>query len=229
MEIKLIDKKDRNVLVEGRNYQMGFGFAKKTNKDTYEMVTPISPCKDYLNDVIWTEATNNRSQVYGLTYEKQDIYDKKYAYIVISILTNKSDKEYSEYKKDVERLENNYKRLESFMHFFEETLTEDIFTEIDKIEDNKYLVKVPLFFTKGTYLISLYSLLLRAGQYWDGEQNPQDFLDNFNAFLVDVTLVKQASVKLKKLIENGAVKQDLEKLKNSTTAHYCGIISFKEI
>jgi hypothetical protein len=223
--IKLINNTDRNKLSEGRSYQMGFGFAKKTDNDTYEMVTPISACKDFLNDVVWTEAVKKPSNVYGLLYEKQDIYDKEYAYIVISILNKKSGT-YSEYEKDVERLENNYKILESFINFFEETLTEDIFTKIDKIEDNKYLVKVPLLFIRGTYLISLYSLLLRAGQYWDGKQNPEDFLNTFNAFLPDVALVKQSFVKLKKLIEKGYVEQDLSKLPSTDIAHNCGIITF---
>ena len=104
------------------------------------MVTPISPCKDYLNDVVWSEAVNKSVSIYGLSYEKKDIYDKKYAYIIISILTSKSGTEYPTYKKDVERLEENYKKLESFINYFEENLTEGIFTEITKISDNKFLL-----------------------------------------------------------------------------------------
>ncbi len=217
------------MLSEGRSYQMGFGFAKKTDKDTYETVMPVSACKDYLNDIVWSEATDKSILVYGLKYEKQDIYDKDYAYLIISILTYKGGNPYPDYEKDVERLEKNYRKLEAFINSFEETLTEGVFTKIDKIEENKYLVKVPLFFTRGTYLISLYSLLLRAGQYWDGEQNPEDFLTNFSASLVDTTLVKQATTKLKKLLNNGYIKQDLEKLGGSYEVHNCGIISFKEL
>lgn len=223
MSITLIDKKNRSSLSEGRNYQMGFGFAKKTDKNTYEMVTPISACKDYLNDVVWSEAVDRSISVYGLSYKKHDIYDKEYAYLIIGILPYKAGHEYPTYKKDVERLKENYKRLEAFMNFFEEFLTKGVFTEIHEICENRYLVKVPLFFTRGTYLISLYSLLLRAGQFWDGVQNHQDFIDNFNANLVDVSLVKGISVKLKKLLENGYVKQDLEKLQD---VHNCGIIGF---
>lgn len=228
MNIKLIDKTNRGDLTEGRTYQMGFGFAKKISDFTYVMVTPISSCKDYLNDVVWSEATNKYISVYGLSYTKQNIYDKEYAYIVISILTFKSGEEYQNYQKDVRRLEENYKKLESFINFFEETLTEGIFTEINKIDENKYLVKVPLFFTKGTYLISLYSLLLRAGQFWDGVQNPQDFINNFNASLVDVAMVKQASSKIKKLIKDGYIEQKLEEL-SGYNVHNCGILTFNKL
>lgn len=226
MSIKLIDKTNRGVLSEGRNYQMGFGFAKKINDDTYEMVTPISPCKDYLNDVVWSEAIDKPISAHGLSYKKQDIYDKEYAYFVISILTNKQEKEYPTYKADIQRLDENYNRLQAFMNFFEETLTEGIFTEIERIDTNKYLVKIPLFFIRGTYLISLYSLLLRAGQFWDGVQDPNDFINNFNANLIDVSLVKSAAPKLKKLIENGYVKQNLEELTQPYSVHNCGILSF---
>ncbi len=227
--MKLIDNTNRGILIEGRSYQMGFGFAKRIDEASYEMVTPISACKDYLNDVVWSEATDKPIAIYGLSYKKQNIYDKDYAYLVISILNSKSGPKYKEYDEDVKRLKENYKRLESFINFFEETFTEGTFTEITEIADNKYLVKVPLFFTKGTYLISLYSLLLRAGQYWDGVQPPQEFLDNFNAFLVDVSLVKEAAGKLKKLLNGGYVEQDLSKLSGGNMVHNCGIVSFKDL
>lgn len=227
--IKLINTKDRNTLCEGRSYQMGFGFAKKMPNDSYKVITPVSACKDFLNDVVWSEATDKPVSIYGLSYHKQDIYDKEYAYIIMSILTNKNGNKYTTYDQDVKRLEENYKRLQSFMNYFEETLTEGVFTEIEKIKENEYLVKVPLIFIKGTYLISLYSLLLRAGQFWNGEQNPQDFMDNFNANLIDVSLVKAAAPKLKKLVENGYIEQDLNKLTSSDQIHNSGIISFKEL
>ena len=227
--IKLIDETNRGILSEGRSYQMGFGFAKKTSNDTFKMITPVSSCKDYLNDVVYSEATGKPVSVYGLSYKKQDIYDDEYAYIVMSILTYKSEVAYDKYEQDIKRLEENHKKLEAFMNFFEEMLTEGIFTKIDKIDENKYLVSVPLFFTKGTYLISLYSLLLRAGQFWNGEQDPLDFIKNFNAYLVDVSMVKEAFPKLGRLIENGPVEQDLEKLTSSVIVHNCGILGFKEI
>ena len=228
MEIKLINKQNRGKLQEGRRYQMGFGFAKKVDNNSYELVTPISCCKDYLNDVIYSEAVNKAVSAYGLSYSKQNIYDKEYAYLIISILTDKTGNDYGSLKKDIERLEENYKKLEFFMNSFEETLTEGIFTEIVRIDYNQYLVKVPLFFTKATYLISLYSLLLRAGQFWDGEQNPQEFVDNFNANLIDVSLVKGSASKLKKLIENGYVEQNLEEFTDSYSVHNSGILSFNK-
>lgn len=227
MIIKLIDNTNRQNLSEGRSMQMGFGFAKRIDDDTYEMVTPISPCKDYLNDVIWSEAVDKPIYAYGLSYTKQNIYDKEYAYLVMSILTHKNGIEYTGYQEDVKRLEENYKSLEIFINYFEKTLTKDIFTKIEKIENNKYLVKVPLFFVQGTYLISLYSLLLRAGQYWNGEQNPQEFFDTFQANLTDVSLVRASSPKLKKLLENGYVGQNLHELRPGTSVHNTGIVSFQ--
>ena len=51
--IQIINKQCRSKLCEGRSYQMGFAFLKKLDNNTFETVQPISPCKDYLNDVIF--------------------------------------------------------------------------------------------------------------------------------------------------------------------------------
>ncbi len=50
--ITIINKKTRNNLGEGKNYQMGFGFLKKTGENEYINITAISACREYLNDII---------------------------------------------------------------------------------------------------------------------------------------------------------------------------------
>jgi len=51
MQIDVLHK--RNNLAEGRNFGMGFGFLKKLSNTKYKTIMPISPCKDYINDVLY--------------------------------------------------------------------------------------------------------------------------------------------------------------------------------
>lgn len=222
--MKLIDKQNRYVLGEGRNYQMGFAFLKKVKQD-FHTVQPISPCKDYLNDVVWAERTGNNISAYGLSYKKQDIFDGKIAYMVISIMPNFSGSRYSTQDKDEQRLDENYKLLEEFINYFEDKLKLKDKSTIEKVEFNKYLITFPDFWCRYTYLISLYSLLLRVGQFWKGKGNPLKYLETFADFQPDVYLIKDSLPKLKKLIKSGEQKHDMESLGGGVTVHNHGIIS----
>ena len=73
----ITEKHDRNVLIEGRSSGMGFAMLKK-DKTNYETVNPLSPCKDYLNEVVFTENTGYPTKAHGLDYkEKLDIFKDK--------------------------------------------------------------------------------------------------------------------------------------------------------
>ena len=75
--LKIIDKQNRGKLNEGRNYQMGFAFCKKVSNKVLETIQPISPCKDYLNDVVYSERTGKNVSAYGLNTSKLGLFDKK--------------------------------------------------------------------------------------------------------------------------------------------------------
>ena len=84
---KLIDKQNRRTLGEGRNYGMGMACLKKDG-DNFETVCPITACKDFISDVIYSELTGKPYYAYGLSTSKKDIFDYKNdeAYFVFAIL-----------------------------------------------------------------------------------------------------------------------------------------------
>lgn len=227
MDKKIIDKTDRKVLNEGRNYQMGFGFLKKKSPTVYETVQPLSPCKDYLNDVVWSEATSKDISAHGLNYSKKDIFDGKAAYMAISILPYFGGQDYPNQAKDIKNLKENIDNLETFMNFFEKKLNLKVKTKIEETESNKYIVTFDHYWSSATYKISLYSLLLRVGQFYKGDKTPLKYLEKFSEFPVDTYMVLDALPKLKKLLSGTVVKQDLESLSGGYSVHNMGIVTFK--
>ncbi len=207
MPFKLIDKQKRAVLGEGRNRGVGYAFAKRTG-DTLTTVCPISPCKDYLNDQLFSEATGKPYNACGLSTTKQDIFDT-HAYLIASICKQgcRELKEYPEYKADLAALEANHPAMQKAINWLEDQLKIDGRTSIEQIAANQYVIVTPLYWTQYTYLISLYTLVIRAALYWDGKGDPETYLtsslkDN------DAYTIKQAWPKVKRMIAGELPKQD---------------------
>lgn len=181
-KITVVDKLDRGVLSEGRSTGMGFGFCKKVSENEFETVQPLSPCKDYLNDVIYSELTGNPVSACGLSCTKKGIFDGKTSYMAIKILPNKGGSEYTGFKTDVERLTKNIGNIKTLVNYVEEQLKVEGKTDIVQSSNDKdmYLLYVPYWWCRTTQLISLYSLIVRVGQYWNGEGTPLGFMESYN-------------------------------------------------
>lgn len=204
MRVNIVDKMDRNVLGEGRSMQMGFAFCKKISEDSYETVHPISPCKDYLSDVVWTEHTGKHISCCGLTYNKRDIYDGKTAYMAIKICKSKYGSTYPDYEKDRENLSKNYKNIQTILNWVEDQLKIEQKTEIlQTSKDDIFFLKFDYFWSQYPYLTSLYALLVRIAQWYRGEKHPGKFLEEF-CHGADMYLWKTAGPRLSYLIECGA-------------------------
>jgi hypothetical protein len=177
---KFINEQDRSKLSEGRNFGFGGGFAKVDyKKKTITTVSPITACADFYAEVIHTESTGKEWSVYGLKYKKNDIFkDNGFAYLVCSILLpNHGDKPHAEFAQEVKALEDNYKHIQDFINWFEDKLGIKNKTKVIKLAENLFLFKFDLFWTQGTYRISLYKFLQRAPIYFDGKQTPLEHLD----------------------------------------------------
>ena len=188
MRMKIIDEKDRSVLCEGRNYGLGFAFLKPEEDNTFSTVQPISPCKDYLNDVVYSEASGKPFHAYGLDTVKNNIFTKPAAYMAMSICKKgRSRSTYSNYDEDMELIDGNIDGMLRFINEIDKRMGMAP-TEIRKIRKN---LKVAVFdkrWCEGTYLISLYSLMLRIGLYYKGEQSPIVFMrdiDNEDSMMVN--------------------------------------------
>lgn len=227
MSFKLIDKQDRMVLGEGRNMGIGFAFAKRVD-NTLETVDPISPCKDYLNDRVFSEFTGQPFQACGLSTTKQNIFNDGTGYLIMSVCKQKyqgSLRDYPAYKDDLAALEKNYANVQKLLNWLEQKLKLPKLTEVQKIEDNKFVCIMPDFWMQGTYLISLYGLLARMGIYYDGQTDPMKFLENYKTG-GDAYLVKSAMPKINQMISGNVPKQDMEALVKSRNVHGNGIVSF---
>lgn len=150
----------RSHLNEGRQYGVSFGFLKKDG-DKFKGVMPVSACKDYLNDVVYIENSGGDPfTVYGLSTTKQDTF-KEGAFLAMSSLT------YDKYsvvgdRDEVEQLKSNHGLMQKLTNVVEEMLGLKDRTIITPVEDNLYLLQLPMEWVSSPYAISAYGLIVRS-------------------------------------------------------------------
>ena len=221
--ITIINEKTRDNLGEGRSYQMGFAFLKKLRKkDTYETVQPISPCKDYLNDVVFAEHSGRSISAYGLTATKKNIF-KDGAYLCFAICPNKYG-EYAKMKEDIQRLSESYVHIEKMINEIEKKFNLNELSKITQVNEDLYFVDLPKFWIQATYTISLYSLLIRAFQYVKKYEDPIELMGKY-PYNLEAMLVRQSLPKMIKAFEEGFKAQDFSKL-TGTSVHNFGILEY---
>jgi hypothetical protein len=166
--MKIIDKQNRSVLTEGRNYGLGFAFLKRIDDETFETIQPISPCKDYLNDVVYSEATGRPYAAWGLNTSKHGIFDGDHAYMALAVCKlGRTLKDYDGLGEDMENMKSNRENMEKFMHGIESKLGISK-TKLVDVEDNLKLAIMDKQWVSATYLISLYALMLRVALQYHG-------------------------------------------------------------
>lgn len=223
--LTIIDKQNRRVLSEGKSYQMGFAFLKKVDDKTFETVQPISPCKDYLNDVIYSEHTGKDCHAFGLSYTKQNIFDGDKAYMCFKICPQFGGNTYQGMDEDIKNLNENSENVQKFLNFFEAKIGTEFVSKIEKVEDNLFMVTFPVFWCKYTYLISLFSLIIRCGQCYKGGDEMQ-FFTTFGKW-GEVYNIKAAKPKVEMIMQGALPVQDLSKASGNTSIHNMGIVNFK--
>lgn len=225
--VVVLDKQNRSKLLEGRDYQMGFGFLRKTGVRLFETIQPISPCKDYLNDVVFSEATGKPVTAYGLKTGKINLFEnEKYAYLGIKILPHKGGGVYPQMEEHIQNLNQNYKNLKKFLNYFDKALSLKL-SQIYQANDNIFVIKFDKAWASYTYSISLYSLLCRLGQFYKGDVSPMDFLKSFKEFNPDVYLCLNSLPKINKILELSSLPlQDMSTLQPGTGVHNFGIMAF---
>lgn len=230
---KIVDKQNRGVLGEGRNYGMGFAFCKQDG-DTLTTVMPISPCKDYLNDVVYSEHSGQPYQAHGLKTAKKHIFDSQ-AYILFAICKQGHPGfEYKGYAKDLKDTDDNLKNIEKLINDIEMELKLIDGTHIVKVSDNLYAAEVPIFWVSTTYAISLWSLLARVARKWDGKGDWRSFLKKINDN--DTGYINSSMPKIEKMMKGIVPPQDFsvtswpgdsEGYGYSVDVHNAGIVNFK--
>ncbi len=222
MTYKLIEPFDRKSLSEGKDYGMAFAMVKKEKK-VITCCIAINCCKDFMSDLIWSNAVNKPYSIYGLNYSPQNIYNKNEAYLVISIeKKGRNLVEYGNYKRDYDLLKSNYKNLQSYINQFEKRLKIKGLTKIEEIQENRYLVTFNTFWVKGTYLISLFTLLLRVGMFYkEGDIIAHLEGDNYDS--ADKYIVNSVISKIQQMLDGFIPEQNLNEVKSP---HNLGIQSY---
>lgn len=221
-KLTYVSNHPRSVLTEGRNYGLGFGFAKKDG-NVLTSVMPISPCKDYLNDVVYTEKTGKPYSAWGLSTKKTGCFDDGNAYLVMSVCLKgaRSSYSYETYEKDKESLAKNAGYMQEAINWFEEKFGVNGRTKIEKIEDNLYVAIAPLFWVEATYLISLYALILRCAM--EKSSGPAMEVLTKDAPSGDYGSAQAAVPKVEQMLGGKIPKQDMSK---PFSVHNEGIVSF---
>lgn len=220
--IKLINNQNRKVLGEGKRSGIGFAFVKNTEKDVFETVMPISPCKDYLNDVVFSEMTGKPCSAYGFKYAKTDCFKKSRAYLVAKICHHLDGNKYKQYDFELEALKN-YHNLTKFLNIFEEKLGLKTLTQTTMLEDDTLLFSVPIYWCKSTWLISMYSLLIRVGRWYKEDEDPIDYLVAFKVMMDDKYLLDTAFKNIKTVLEKKKIVQVFDGINGDTGVHNNGI------
>lgn len=152
--MKILDNQNRSKLAEGRN--IGFGFAFLNDK--LETVQPFSPCKDYLNEVVYSEKVNKKSSAYGLTYEPQSIF-KNNIRLAFKVLNNSnSTNDLNETLRS--KLNIDYKSIQKLLNRLENHFNIPLST-IHKANDDIYVLELDKWWVEDTWRISAYSMLVR--------------------------------------------------------------------
>lgn len=183
---------DREKLSEGRNFGVGFSILKKINKNDFETYLAFTACKDYLNDLVYIEKTKKsfNSDVHGYNHKNQDIFDnKRYFYLGVNILHYNKGKDWDKSEEAKEKLYNNQENIVKIINLLEDKInlfkSRTKFEKIDNIKNknNKALIfKVPTFWIKYPFLISLLTLYIRC--FFDIKEIKEGFYNNYKCFII---------------------------------------------
>lgn len=222
MKFVLINKQDRSKLMEGRSRGMGFAFAKREGAQLI-MVQPLSPCKDYCNDVLWSAITKQPYYAHGLNTQYEPIFETGEGYLIFSICKSGAHAQavYTGYGGEIKNLDSNYKNLQKFINQIEKLLGLKEQTKITQLKSNEYAAVIPLFWCRGTYLISLLTLLMRVGVYYK-EGDVMEFLQNYKEG-EDSYMIMGVIPKLQKMFNGNIPEQNFKKRFN---VHNCGIVEY---
>jgi hypothetical protein len=216
MNYKIIASLPRAVLAEGRSAGIGFAFCKREG-DTLTAVMPISPCKDYLNDVIYSEITGYPYQACGLHTKKEGILGEDYAFLIAKVCGSgaRVEAKYGTMDSDIKTLNENFSRMQVLANSMEKDLGIKGTTEVDG-GDNMVAIKCPIEWCKSTFMISLYTLALRNAPFSKGVT-----METLECQLGDTYSFRSALDAYKSMVKNGIPVQSNDQL---TAPHGKGIV-----
>lgn len=232
--IKFIDDQDRTELNEGRDYGMGFGFCIKKDENEFHTVMPISPCKDYVNDVIFIEKTRILlPRIHGFKYEPTGCIGDKYTYVAGKVTPLlRTSKQPKSVEIDKKALIANYKNIEKGLNEFDDIAKVNK-TKIELIEDT-IILKVDSWWCEQPWRLSYYLLIARNFIHYNSEKDSTTFLitDSAEAYIlkgltkkfIDLVINKKELTINNPLLNINHDNADVQKY----IIHSCGLAAISE-
>lgn len=208
----------REKLSEGRHEGIGFVFLKKLKDNMFEAVHPLSPCKDYLNDIVYSEATGKPFKAYGLSTKKEGIFSGDRAYLAFSSLGSKYGGDHSSL--EVSLLKDNLGNLLKVINDVEKFLGIKDLTDLVEVETNLVLADISKAWVTSTWAISLWAFVARNALYSSGGEAFAELKKSkMDSYDVDDIITQ-----IKLFAEKGLPKQDWEKIPHDCDhIHWNGI------
>ena len=227
---KIKELQERSKLCEGRNYGVGFTILNKKGSK-FETYLPFTACRDYLNDFAYVESTKKEiGSIYGYNHKLLNCFDNKnIVYFGVNTLHYKGGSVWKDKEEALKSLSSNYKNLEKLLNKFEEKLNLKSRTSIILDEDT-LILKAPIYWTKTTALISVYTLIIRC--YFNvsdfTDDNFEEILKTHKPFISSDSFYIKNCVKFynNPQIKYNKIMYDKLEVKDKSTIHNFGIDGF---
>ena len=227
------EKYKRSALIEGRNFGLGFAVLKPVNKakTKFETENAFTSCRDYLNDFSYVERTKKEiGSIHGYNHKLKNCFDnKRLFYIGVNTLNYNGGSVWKDKEEALKSLSSNYKNLEKLLNKFEEKLNLKSRTSIILDEDT-LILKAPIYWTKTTALISVYTLIIRC--YFNvpdfTDDNFEEILKTHKPFISGDSFYIKNCVKFynNPQIKYNKIMYDELEVKDKSTIHNFGIDGF---
>lgn len=227
------EKYKRSDLIEGRNFGLGFAVLKPVNKakTKFETENAFTACRDYLNDFSYVEHTKKEiGSIHGYNHKLKNCFDsKRLFYIGVNTLNYNDGSVWLGKEEGLKLLSSNYKNLEKLLNKFEEKLNLKSRTSIILDEDT-LILKAPIYWTKTTALISVYTLIIRC--YFNvsdfTDDNFEEILKTHKPFISGDSFYIKNCVKFynNPQIKYNKIMYDELEVKDKSTIHNFGIDGF---
>jgi hypothetical protein len=221
MKVNLLHS--RKGTFEGRNQGIAIGFVD--NK--LNTICPITPCKDFLNEVVYSEYTGIQiGSIYGFKHPVSGVFKgKRKINLAAAICKQNKDEPYTQI--DKVQIKNTVKFINNI-----ETRLNIPKTTVRQI-DEFTIFRFSNYWISQVYLISLYGLLIRLGVNYDGT-NVLDYYVSKKVPSEDFSLAQESYFNFKEILENKYLDVDSMLKEHSQTGdtHYIhnklGICSIKK-
>jgi hypothetical protein len=208
---KIKELQNRSKLNEGRNFGTGFTILNKKGSK-FETYLPFTACRDYLNDFIYCElAKEEIGNACGYEHKVLNCFDnKKLFYLGVNTLHTQRGGKYNQFDQHKKLLIENYKNLESLLNIIESKLNLKYKSKIELDEDT-LIIKAPIYWTKSTALISVYTLFIRC--FFDvneiiTEENIDNIIETKKPFIYSDSFYNYYKVFYNNMLNRDFIKLD---------------------